>query len=405
MPKVTVIIPVYNSEEYICRCLESVMNQTLIDTEIICIDDCSNDQSKRLLEQYAKLDARIRVFYNERNRGQAFSRNKGIEAARGEYIQFLDSDDYLSKEDVLEFLYSVASANRLDLLKNEWIVLENGVKKEAIPYPECLVENVCSGGDLLYQLECHNICAWSTCSSFVKLDFLHHNGISFYHDIIHEDVLFSYNLFYFAERAMCVNKYTYFYIKHDNSTTTKPKDISHVRGYLVGMNEIIKSGIPSASVKFRYATIKYLIRMYNVVVAILKELNYSITVEMFDDELRDLYHMLWDAGDVFYINKNIINQNISKMNQDKKIYVYGAGKAAKELLEILTEHDVAIDGVFVTDMKNSSKTLLGHRVLSIEDCNCSDKNALFLVAITQKYVGNVIELLCEKGFKNIIYVC
>lgn len=93
------------------------------------------------------------------------------------------------------------------------------------------------------------------------------------------------------------------------------------------------------------------------------------------------------------------------MNQDKKIYVYGAGKAAKELLEILTEHDVAIDGVFVTDMKNSSKTLLGHRVLSIEDCNCSDKNALFLVAITQKYVGNVIELLCEKGFKNIIYVC
>lgn len=95
MPKVSVIIPVYNCEQYIAKCLDSVINQTLADIEIICVEDCSTDDTRSLLEKYINIDERIKISYNDKNMGQAFSRNQGLRKAQGEYIQFLDADDYL----------------------------------------------------------------------------------------------------------------------------------------------------------------------------------------------------------------------------------------------------------------------------------------------------------------------
>lgn len=405
MPKVSVIIPVYNSEQYLSRCLDSVEEQTLSDLEIICVDDYSTDSSRNILEEYTKRDKRIRVLYNDKNLGQAFSRNRALDVAEGEYIQFLDSDDYLNGADVLDSLYTISRDHKLDLLKSEWYIVENKSIRMQEKYPEYIIDKICSGKELFWGLESHNVWARLTVSNFVRRYFINEHRIRFFDGIIHEDILYSYELYYYAERAMCTNLCTYYYIKHQNTTTTRQKDISHIRGHLVCANEIIRKDLRDAPMEFRYATLKYFIRIYNEIFAILKELKYSITPQMFDGELQKLFQMLWDKGDKVYVNKKIIVQNIDMIAQSEKIYIYGAGKAAKELLEILAEYDISIDGIFVTDIKKSPRTLMGHKVFSIDACNDNKEKSLFLVAITKMYVGNVVDLLHSRGYGNVLYVC
>ena len=91
IPKVSVIVPVYNTEEYLCKCLDSIIEQTLKEIEIICIDDGSNDNSLDILKNYAKKDKRITVI-SQKNLHAGVARNAGITVAKGEYLSFLDSD-------------------------------------------------------------------------------------------------------------------------------------------------------------------------------------------------------------------------------------------------------------------------------------------------------------------------
>lgn len=105
-PLITVIVPVYNVEKYLRRCLDSIIRQTYQNLEILCIDDGSIDNSGEICEQYVARDARIKVIHQE-NQGLSTARNKGLDTATGEYIAFVDSDDYIAA-DVLEQLYQSA---------------------------------------------------------------------------------------------------------------------------------------------------------------------------------------------------------------------------------------------------------------------------------------------------------
>lgn len=112
--RVSVIVPVYNSEEYLESCLESLLNQSLQEIEIICVDDGSTDHSRQILEEYAAGDERIRVMH-QRNRYAGVARNRGLSAASGEYVIFLDSDDFF-KKDLLEKTYHKAKSTDADIV-------------------------------------------------------------------------------------------------------------------------------------------------------------------------------------------------------------------------------------------------------------------------------------------------
>ncbi|MDR3257037.1 MAG: glycosyltransferase, partial [Endomicrobium sp.] len=111
--KVSVIIPVYNVEPYVKDCLDSVVNQTLKDIEIVCVNDGSTDNSWRVLEEYAARDSRIKII-TQANQGLACARNNGIKVAKGEYIGFVDSDDWISL-DFYEKLYDNAKIENADV--------------------------------------------------------------------------------------------------------------------------------------------------------------------------------------------------------------------------------------------------------------------------------------------------
>ena len=113
LPKISVIIPVYNMEKYLNECLDSVINQTLKDIEIICINDGSTDNSLKILKEYEKKDKRIKIL-TQKNSGVAIARNRGIDFSKGEFIGFLDSDDmYMNKSSLENLYYSAVNNNVL----------------------------------------------------------------------------------------------------------------------------------------------------------------------------------------------------------------------------------------------------------------------------------------------------
>ena len=113
--KISVILPVYNVEAYLEACLDSLVEQTLKEIEIICVNDGSPDNSLQILESYAKRDDRIKVF-TQQNQGQGVARNRGLEASSGAYVYFMDSDDYLYTPDALEQMYDHMQKDQLEIL-------------------------------------------------------------------------------------------------------------------------------------------------------------------------------------------------------------------------------------------------------------------------------------------------
>ena len=217
--KVSIIIPVYNVEQYIKQCLDSVINQTLKDIEIICIDDKSTDNSLQILKEYKQKDSRIVLIEHNNNLGVSASRNDAINIAKGEYIIFLDSDDFLELN-YCEILFNIAKQNNLKLVYNtnvKYYISENKIKKRS----HANLPN----NKLLY-IDSKNInkLYWSACQIMVKRDILKSEHITFPLIQIAEDLYFNKILYSYIytnnEPLATTNKTTYYYRKQSNSTLT-----------------------------------------------------------------------------------------------------------------------------------------------------------------------------------------
>lgn len=114
---VTVVLPIYNVEQYLDRCINSVVNQTYKNLEIILVDDESPDNCPKMCDEWAKMDSRIKVIH-KKNQGLGYARNTGIDSATGEYIYFVDSDDYIAM-DTIELAYKAAAENNADIFPFE----------------------------------------------------------------------------------------------------------------------------------------------------------------------------------------------------------------------------------------------------------------------------------------------
>lgn len=127
MPKISIIVPVYNVQQYIGQCLESLVNQTFDDIEIIIVDDGSPDESYKIYEKYAEKDSRVRIIKKE-NAGVSEARNTGIDNAAGDFLMFVDSDDWM-EPDGCEILYNEYLKNKADLVVSDAYTVTNGIKR------------------------------------------------------------------------------------------------------------------------------------------------------------------------------------------------------------------------------------------------------------------------------------
>lgn len=125
MIKISIIIPIYNNEKYLKKCIDSVLEQNMREIEVICVNDGSTDRSLEILKEMQILDERVKIFDKE-NSGAAKSRNFAMQEAKGEYLFFLDSDDWIATEDALELLYCFAKTNSLEVCGGSLCIYESG---------------------------------------------------------------------------------------------------------------------------------------------------------------------------------------------------------------------------------------------------------------------------------------
>lgn len=206
MPKVSIIIPVYNVEHYLREALDSVVNQTLSDIEIICIDDCSTDGSYRILEEYAKTDSRFVVLKQEYNQGQGVARNRGINIAKSPYIMFLDPDDWFEL-DACERAYNQISKNNDDVVFfNSQTCDEDGnlisVDKKLKPYKKYLDGRSFSLKKIKKNFIKGKIACWSR---IYNTEFMRKHDIYFPEVRRSEDVEFSIKIYLEAEKVSVAN--------------------------------------------------------------------------------------------------------------------------------------------------------------------------------------------------------
>lgn len=257
---VSVVIPMYNVENYIEKCLTSVRNQTYPDLEIICVNDGSTDSTLSFVEKCAREDERI-VIVDRTNGGLSSARNAGMDVAKGEYIYFLDSDDWL-EEDALESLVNCACENKADLVFfNARTYFESqeaeAANKSYLDYysRKGTYEGVFTGEALFVEM----IKNWdfkpSACLLFIRKEFLRETGIRFYEGILHEDNLFTITLLQKAGRAVLLNRVLYWRLLRETSLISGGKNWRHAYGLYICRREILRA---YGEEKFTYAYYKAL---------------------------------------------------------------------------------------------------------------------------------------------------
>ena len=220
MTKISVIIPVYNTEKYLKECLESIINQTLTDIEIICINDGSTDNSLDILNSYANSDKRIKVF-SQKNQGQGTARNYGMKIATGDYIHFMDSDDILELN-TFEDSYRICEEKNLDFIffkltnyddeKEKYYNDEHYTMSKLHEKVGDTIFNYKDLDDLIFNI------AVMPCNKLYNHDFIKKFDIKFPENLIFEDNIFFWNVLLNAKRVLFHDKYLYTRRRHGSST-------------------------------------------------------------------------------------------------------------------------------------------------------------------------------------------
>lgn len=224
---ISVIVPVYNAGHYLRKCLDTIRNQTYPHIEIICVDDHSTDSSGALCDEYAAMDSRIRVIHKKENGGLSEARNTGMWLAKGEYLAFIDSDDWVDRR-FLECLYDSMIRYDGDIaqcgyvsITDEAFAVKQSVGKETV--------SVISGKEALRKLysvpeEYASVLYTIVCNKLYKKSIL--SGLRFPKGRMYEDQFFTYRCFDRADRVSVRTEKLYYYRQSSGSLT---RSAYHIR--------------------------------------------------------------------------------------------------------------------------------------------------------------------------------
>ena len=213
MEKVSVILPIYNVEEYLKRSLDSAVNQTYTNLEIICVNDCSPDNSMEILKSYAAKDNRIKIIERMQNGGVSAARNSGLEAATGDYIYFLDPDDWIDS-DYIEKMVNVATKSGAEVVLNTNIIAHKG-EGEVTHFSDKTYNNI--SDEFVNAKEAILNIVWNTWAHLWKKSFLDKINASFPEGYIIEDEYFQATTYIYLDKIYVTRTSTYHYSIRDTS--------------------------------------------------------------------------------------------------------------------------------------------------------------------------------------------
>lgn len=224
---VSVIIPVYNVKKYLKKCVSSVIEQSYRNLEIILVDDGSTDGSESICDSFALKDNRVKVLH-KKNGGLGLARNSGIEAANGEYIYFIDSDDYVSKGAISHLMFNIEKYNCDTVIGGFIRVNENDIKlytkgSSSLTFIDSEVKNILLPRLIGSAVSKHDSIRMSVWNVIYSAKIIKENSIKFVSERIYlsEDVIWDIDYFNVAKKVKIIDKEDYFYRKHQGTLTTK----------------------------------------------------------------------------------------------------------------------------------------------------------------------------------------
>lgn len=230
---ISIIIPVYNVEQYIERCITSILNQTYNNIEVILVNDGSTDRSGDICQKYEEIDSRIKVIH-QKNAGPSEARNKALSIAIGKYVSFIDADDYVEK-DYIMYLYRLLTKSEGDIACcntqnfKKGVIVERQKRKEYV----CIMNSEEALSQMLYEKKFSNS-VWGKLYRREVID-----NITFPKGKIFEDMYTTYKFFLNSDKVVYGNLKKYFYMKHENSIMSTTK--FHARMPVIeAENELIK---------------------------------------------------------------------------------------------------------------------------------------------------------------------
>lgn len=405
--KISVIIPVYNCRQYLEQCLDSVINQTLKELEILCIDDGSLDGSYKVLQRYAEKYKFIHIF-KQKNSGAGAARNVGLQNAVGEYVAFLDADDYYLDIDALEKMYSACTVNGVSLCGSYGRTLERGRLQKANFYDtsKMKVGVILSYQD--YQIDC------GFYTFIYKKQLLDENNIRFPLYRRFEDPPFMVKAMYYANLFVMADTSLYCYRSPNLVSRFTPDNLIDL---LNGIQDNIEFSIQHNLKKLFSVTLDRLERGYAYIILFnlsakktdknsdifihLLEINGLVQSYLGDKTyvLQPLKMMMTRAALFAENYEHSLNEKIGGLSY---IAVYGAGKYAKNFLHYLQSEGKLskVKYIVVSDTKDNEESIEGIPVVSAESFVSMGEDICIFVAVSGMYHQEISNMLNQMKYTN-----
>ncbi len=390
--KISIIIPVYNVENYLDQCLSSICSQYKEGVQIICIDDCSMDKSSDILLKWKNKCSGIEIHRNSKNSGLAYTRNIGISHAQGEYLMFVDSDDYVA-ENAIELLYRKAKESNSDILVFSVKMFADKNYDESFKADLRIrkSEYDCQKGIyVMSEMIRTGRMFGAVWTALYRLEYIKDNHIKFIPGIIHEDIPFFFKSMLEADRVRGIVDTGYYYRQRKSSILHKVNNNKLLEGLFAGYTDMINNWFLFNQTR-------------NIDSAIVENVNEYLDKMLMLIKRRFLYsHLLGEE-----INPVVSNfvYNVLKGKGEKdsfpatifnnmKIAVYGAGKHAREAIIFLKKDGALIEKIYVTDKTDNPDS-----IMDIEVCEFSKDNITedLLIVIAVKNFNDIVKLLKANG--------
>lgn len=403
MIKLSVIIPIYNCEEYIVECINSICSKQTEDLQIICIDDCSQDNSLKMLKKLKEKYGNVEIYRNETNLGQAVARNIGLAHVEGEYITFVDADDYIDIDVVKESVF-LADTKQADVVLFDTYMFADKQFPYTFDCKERIKKNTYlqeKGIDLLCAMIKNREMSGVVWGSIYKRKFLKEYRIKFIEGGQHEDIPFIFNALLDAAKVAYFHKIGYYYRQRCGSTIYSPNYekllYGLIRGYtnMQSVWENYKRENPC-----RKTDTEYINQYFHIIENMIEEryVHYLSCENVQTDEFitRQIQHF-------HFLEKNEVNTYISKedfsvLSGEADISIYGAGYFAKKMFLLLRKNDIKISRFYVTRTESNPSSLFEIPVEEYQLVNC---HGCIIIAVSKKYQEDILKQMKLDGRKKV----
>lgn len=414
-PFVSVLIPIYNCAPYLEDCLISVLSQSLIDLEVICVDDASTDNSWKILSEFAQMDPRVRLFRHQENRGQAAARNTALDLARGQMIYMLDADDWIV-EGALQKMYEYMVSDDLDVLgfENRQFAEDEVFAEQAatvlFSYED--TEGLYNGRDAFVTCVEKDTLSPSVPTFMLKKEYILRTHLRFEEGILHEDIGYIFDMLTRAERVRLVHKAFFCRRFRAHSTVTGGFTVRHVLGYLKSWQKVSEQRGEllerfGEDPVFWHACRKWTRDIAGRIRVLYlhseKDLYLSYPPSS-EEPTAPLMELLRQATTGPARAEDILGKEmIQKLEQAGSVYICGSGQYAHRILDVVGALDVEICGVLERNgLVAGRKNFRGFPVLDL--LGEADHTKLVVLAVSHYQAEEYRKALTEAGFTRLCSV-